>query len=314
MTVLMIPNIIYAAKNKNVVQNYRNKAVIFLEQLGRYGCFILMIFNIPYTYFDFWFDNALVYLSVNGALCLAYIAFWIILRNDNGKLKALSLSVLPSCIFLFSGIMLLNIPLIVFASIFAVNHILISCKNAAKPKKLSEMTLEELWRLFPIYLTEHNSAWAQQYLDEVSVLKSILPPTTVFHHVGSTAIEAIKAKPIVDILIAVDSPDNMREAAKLLENNGYIVMSASDKRISLNKGYTEQGFAEKVFHLHIRLKDDVDEIYFRDYLNAHIDVAREYEALKLRLWKAYPNNRDAYTEGKTEFVTKYTAIAKRNSL
>ena len=90
-----------------------------------------MIFNIPYTYFNFWFDNALVvYLSVNGVLCLAYLVFWVICWKRNDKLKALSLSIIPSSIFLFSGVVLANIPLIAFAIIFAVNHILISYKNS----------------------------------------------------------------------------------------------------------------------------------------------------------------------------------------
>ena len=63
MAIIMIPNIIYAAKHKNNENSYRNKTVEILEQIGRYGCFVLMIFNIPYTYFNFWFDNALtVYL------------------------------------------------------------------------------------------------------------------------------------------------------------------------------------------------------------------------------------------------------------
>ena len=89
-----------------------------------------MIFNLPYTYFNFWFEHALpVYLTVNGALCLAYFVFWIVLRNANNTLKAISLSVIPSCIFLFSGVVLANLPLIAFAVVFAVNHILISVKN-----------------------------------------------------------------------------------------------------------------------------------------------------------------------------------------
>ena len=131
MAIIMIPNIVYAFKHKNdSVDTYHNKAVEVLEQTGRYGCFAFMIFNIPYTYFNFWFNYALtVYLSVNGGLCLAYIIFWIICCNRNGKLKALSLSILPSCIFLFSGIVLLNIPLIAFAVLFAVTHIFMSCKN-----------------------------------------------------------------------------------------------------------------------------------------------------------------------------------------
>lgn len=131
IAVIMIPNIIYAIKHKDGYPNaYKNKAAEIFEQIGRYGCFVLMIFNIPYTYFGFWFSYGLtVYLSVNGALCLAYIIFWIICRNRGGKLKALSLSIIPTCIFLFSGIILADIPLIVFAVIFGINHILISYKN-----------------------------------------------------------------------------------------------------------------------------------------------------------------------------------------
>ena len=132
MTIIMIPNIVYAVKHANDGYNtYNNKAVIIAEQIGRYGCFVFMIFNIPYTYFDFWFDHALVvYLSVNGALCLAYLIFWVICRNRNDELKALSLSIIPSCVFLFCGIVVASIPLIVFAVVFAVNHILISYKNS----------------------------------------------------------------------------------------------------------------------------------------------------------------------------------------
>lgn len=131
MIIIMIPNIVYAVKHKNdSASSYRNKAVETLEQIGRYGCFLFMIFNIPYTYFGFWFDCALaVYLSVNGALCLAYLIFWIICRNKQGKLKALTLSVIPSCIFLFSGAISANIPLICFAVVFSICHIYISCKN-----------------------------------------------------------------------------------------------------------------------------------------------------------------------------------------
>lgn len=132
MVIIMIPNIVYAVKHKNENSyGYHNKTVIVLEEVGRYGCFALMVFNIPHTYFNFWFDYALiVYLSVNGGLCLAYIIFWIAYWNRNDKLKALSLSILPSLIFLFSGVVLAYIPLLVFAVIFAVCHIFISYKNA----------------------------------------------------------------------------------------------------------------------------------------------------------------------------------------
>ena len=178
-------------------------------------------------------------------------------------------------------------------------------------KKLTEMTLEELWELFPIFLTEHKSYWEDWYQEEVAFLKTILPSTAEYYHIGSTAISGIWAKPIIDILIVVKSGSQLKDVADILQKHGYIVMSANDKRISLNKGYTENGFAQKVFHLHVRLENDKDEIYFRDYLNSHYEAAKEYEKLKLRLWKQYEHNRDAYTEAKTEFIKKYTDLAKQ---
>ena len=131
MAIIMTPNIIFAITNRDGFKNtYKNRAVEIMEQTGRYAWFVLMIFNIPYTYFNFWFDYALiVYLAVNGVLCLLYLIFWVVCRNKNGKLKALSLSVIPSVVFLFSGVTLLNIPLIAFSILFGINHILLSCKN-----------------------------------------------------------------------------------------------------------------------------------------------------------------------------------------
>lgn len=130
--IIMIPNIVFAFKRKDGFQNaYHNKAVEILEQIGRYLCLALMTFNIPYTYFNFWFGSALtVYLTLNGLLLLAYLIFWIVFWKGNGKLRALALSVTPSLIFLFSGIILANIPLIAFAILFGVNHIFLSCNNA----------------------------------------------------------------------------------------------------------------------------------------------------------------------------------------
>lgn len=87
-------------------------------------------------------------------------------------------------------------------------------------------------------------------------------------------------------------------------------MSAGECRISFNSGYTPDGFAEKVFHLHLRYAGDNDELYFRDYLREHPKIAKEYEALKLSLWKQFEHDRDAYTDAKTEFIRKWTDLAK----
>lgn len=178
-------------------------------------------------------------------------------------------------------------------------------------KKLSEMTLEELWQLFPIILTEHKDCWGEYYQEQAAELKKLLPIGSEINHIGSTAVKGIWAKPIVDILVEVDGAFDLLEVSTILQNNGWIKMSESERRISFNKGYTENGFAERVFHLHLRYVGDNDEIYFRDYLVAHPKIAKEYEALKLGLWKRFEHNRDGYTEEKGNFVNKFTALAKQ---
>lgn len=230
-------------------------------------------------------------------------------------------------------------------------------------KKLCEMTLEELWHLFPISLVPHREEWKEYYKEMEECLKNILSDYTYnIYHIGSTAINGIWAKNIVDILIETD--EDLKAIAESLTNigvndalylqgddsltdrwcennapylqggwqsvrtdrgcrhtidlssefckngNGFIIMSETKDRISLNYGYTEKGFAEKVYHIHLRHTGDRDEVYFRDYLNNNPQVAKEYEKLKFDLWKKYEFDRDAYTEAKTDFIKTYTKKGK----
>lgn len=89
-----------------------------------------------------------------------------------------------------------------------------------------------------------------------------------------------------------------------LVSNGYICMHQDAKRISVNKGYTEKEFAEKVFHIHLRIEGDNVEIGFRDLLNSDAELAKQYEKQKFGLWKMYEHDRDGYTNAKTEFIEK----------
>lgn len=178
-------------------------------------------------------------------------------------------------------------------------------------KKLHEMTLEELWHLFPIRLVEHQEEWKEWYLDEEKRLLALLPENGVrINHIGSTAIRGMIAKPIVDILVELPLNCALEEAKDTLEKNGYLVMSEEKNRISLNLGYTEEGFAQRVYHVHLRHTGDNDELYFRDYLIEHPLLAKEYEKMKGVLWRQYEFDRDAYTEAKTKFIAENTAKAK----
>ena len=149
------------------------------------------------------------------------------------------------------------------------------------------------------------------YEEERRDIAARLPgQTTRISHIGSTAVPHIQAKPIIDILVEIPGEISMADIRERLVNGGYICMSETERRMSFNKGYTNQGFAERVFHLHLRYDGDHDELYFRDYLIERPALAEEYEKLKLSLWKKYEHDRDAYTNAKSAFVKKYTAAAK----
>lgn len=132
IALIMIPNIFYAVKSKDKIENkYKNKLLEIFEQIGRYGTMAFMIFNIPGTcYGCFSYRAFLAYLIVNFALVAIYIIIWMICWKKNNLFKALVLSIIPSVIFIFSGIMHRSILLLAFSLIFAPTHILISYKNA----------------------------------------------------------------------------------------------------------------------------------------------------------------------------------------
>jgi len=185
-----------------------------------------------------------------------------------------------------------------------------------RDKDLSEMTLEELWELFPIILKEHNPDYKNWYIEEKEILQEILDKDKIIriNHIGSTAVKGLIAKPTVDILLEIDTDYDLDKLKSRLEDDGWILMHENDlKELDLvfNKGYTPQGFAEKVFHLHVREAGDWAELYFRDYLIKHDEIADKYAESKKSLEKKYKHNRDAYTEAKSDFIKKLTKEAKK---
>ena len=132
IAIIMIPNIVFAIKCKDGFENkWNDKSVEIVEQVGRFGCFGFMVINIPGTWFGWWSDNAFsIYLIVNMVLIILYCGIWIICFRKNTVFRALALSIIPSVIFLFSGIMSRSILLIITSLLFAPAHILISYKNA----------------------------------------------------------------------------------------------------------------------------------------------------------------------------------------
>ncbi len=129
---ILIPNILYAAKCPDGFENrWTNKAVELIEQIGRYGCFAFMIFQVPGTWFGWWSEEAFAaYLIGNAVLTALYCGVWIVCFRRNTVFRALALSILPSAIFLLSGILSRSVLLLISALLFAPAHVLISYRNA----------------------------------------------------------------------------------------------------------------------------------------------------------------------------------------
>ena len=181
-------------------------------------------------------------------------------------------------------------------------------------KELHEMSNEELWELFPIILRKHNPQYKEWYEDEKQNILCAIEERDIarINHIGSSAVEGLIAKPTVDILLEMREDCDLGQLIAGLEAIGFSCMKQTNDSLPMVfiKGYTTEGFADKVFHLHIRYLEDWDELYFRDYLLEHADVAEEYGNMKIKLQKEYEHDRDKYTDEKSEFVKKYSALAK----
>jgi len=175
---------------------------------------------------------------------------------------------------------------------------------------LKDLSLEELWALFPITFVDGSAEFENWFSAEKKNLIFLVGDYNKrISHIGSTAIKNIKTKPIVDILMEIDFADKAA-VKEILLNNNYILMQETVKKCSFNKGYTMDGYADKVFHIHIKEYGNCDELYFRDYLNEHYETVKEYEKLKKELYNKYKPNRDLYTAGKADFVKAVTEKAK----
>lgn len=184
-----------------------------------------------------------------------------------------------------------------------------SSDEVAIMKKLQDLTLQELYELFPIELKEYNEDYPNWFIEKRNELFHQLGSFDItITHIGSTAITGIISKPIIDILCEVYMKDV--ECVLQILNKDWVIMSKrmSPLHISLNQGYTIDGYADKVFHLHIQEKGDNNQIHFKDVLNQDEILKKEYEDLKKRNLEHAKLDRDLYTNLKKDFVEKVRNI------
>ena len=173
-----------------------------------------------------------------------------------------------------------------------------------------------------VCLYDHETEWEEQAKSTILILKSILGNVIRdIQHVGSTSIKSIKAKPIIDIAIAVDDFTDVLKCEKTLEENGFYYRPNLDveNQLLFACGSLYNGIGDLQTHfIHIVKTNSmewINYINFRDYLNQNMAVATEYEKLKISLAKSVSvqNDREQYTNGKHDFIVYTLRKALVNS-
>ena len=162
-----------------------------------------------------------------------------------------------------------------------------------------------------VKLCEHEKEWEMEAQAAISRFKNILGPVIKdIQHVGSTSIPSIKAKPIIDIAVAVDCFEEVLGYEKELKAEGFYYRPKADppNQLLFACGSFYDGSGDLQTHfVHVVLTgsmDYINYINFRDYLKKTPSAAKEYEKLKVSLAAAAPvdNGREEYLKGKHDFI------------
>ncbi|WP_327233623.1 GrpB family protein [Streptomyces sp. NBC_01317] len=161
----------------------------------------------------------------------------------------------------------------------------------------------------------HDPAWAVAFAEQRDRLAVLLAPwlAAPVEHVGSTAVPGLRAKPVVDVLAPVRSLDSEARAAmvRVLSAGGWLYWP-DDPRGDTRLWFLRPRPEARTHHLHVAVHGGARAtalLAFRDALRADPSLAAEYERLKSRLARENPTARNAYTNGKAEFVARVLRAA-----
>lgn len=151
----------------------------------------------------------------------------------------------------------------------------------------------------------YDPRWAEEFaLERQRLLKTLGDQVVAIEHIGSTSVPGLAAKPIIDMIAAIRSFDDVAPLIPLLEKLGYEYMP---ERMFIDRKFFPKGpHSKRTHHLNFVLSGDaeqwVEPLQFRDYLRTHSDVRDMYAALKQQLAKAHVEDRAAYSAAKSEFI------------
>lgn len=154
-----------------------------------------------------------------------------------------------------------------------------------------------------VIVTRYNNQWPKMFENEASKIKKVFgKELNSVHHIGSTSVPGLKAKPIIDIMPVVKDIKLVDNYNSKMEKLGYEPMG--EFGIS-GRRYFRKGGDNRTHQVHVFQfdSDNVERhIAFRDYLRQHPKVAQKYAELKEQLADRFPNDIEAYSEGKNDFI------------
>jgi GrpB-like predicted nucleotidyltransferase (UPF0157 family) len=167
----------------------------------------------------------------------------------------------------------------------------------------------------PIRLVPYDPSWPQRFEVERAVLEGATGEWIVggIHHVGSTAVPGMEAKPIIDILVGVSDLESSQACFGPLAQLDYLYAPYLSEQMHW---FCKPDPAHRTHHLHLVPVDSQryrDELTFRDQLRADAALADRYSALKRKLALAHPRDREAYTDGKSTFISRCLSPNGRRS-
>lgn len=163
---------------------------------------------------------------------------------------------------------------------------------------------------YKVRLLPHNDMWDKEFLDTKLQIQGIWKDNIVdIQHIGSTSIQAVWAKPILDIAVVLQSFSKMNIEALQLAGYDYCGLQKpeNDRHLFVMRGENQISLR----HIHCyepNNKDFLQCVGFRDYLNNHPEEATEYSELKKKLAEQFPDDRFAYADGKMNFILSIYAI------
>ena len=153
----------------------------------------------------------------------------------------------------------------------------------------------------PIEIVEYEPSWPAFYVAERERLAPLLPGIEI-HHIGSTAVHGLAAKPVIDMIALVD--DLEAKIAAVVRRAGYQLPARFNANLVHRRFLCYPSASYRTHHLHlVDARDDLDRcLRFRDNLRSNPKLAAEYAALKRALAARYREDREGYTKAKTAFI------------